>query len=54
MEYKIVRNYQDANKLIDKGYRMLKIDRDKRDRNFFVFLFEYSEGLISDLKKLEK
>ena len=52
MKYKVVRNFNDANKLIDKGYKVLKIDRDKRNRDYLVFLFEYSDNLIDDLNKI--
>ena len=52
MKYKVVRNFNDANKLIDKGYKVLKIDRDKRNRDYLVFLFEYSNELLADLDKI--
>lgn len=50
---KVVRNYNDANVLLSKGYKMLKIDRDKFNRDYFVFIFEYSDELIKELKDLE-
>lgn len=52
MRYKVIRNYNDANKLIDMGYEVKKIDRDRRDREFLIFLFEESDELLSDLKAI--
>lgn len=51
---KCVRNFNDANKLIELGHKLVRIDRDKRDRSFMVFLFEANESIIRDLKSLEK
>lgn len=49
---KVIRNYNDANKLINMGNKILKIDRDKNDRDYFVFIFEYSDKLMCDLKEI--
>lgn len=49
---KVVRNYNDANVLIEKGYKLLKIDRNKNDRRYLIFIFEYSEELIQELRDL--
>lgn len=54
MMIKVVRSFNDANVLLEKGYKMIKIDRDKNNRKFLVFIFEYSEELIRELKELEK
>ena len=36
MRYKVIRNYNDANKLLALGHRILKIDRDKNNRNYLI------------------
>ena len=40
MRYKVIRNYNDANKLLVLRHRILKIDRYKNNRNYLIFLFE--------------
>lgn len=51
---KCVRNFNDANKLIELGHKLIRIDRDKRDRSFMVFLFEANEKIVRYLKNLER
>ncbi|MBE6066194.1 MAG: hypothetical protein E7211_00620 [Clostridium lundense] len=48
----IIRSYTDANKLIAKGYEMLKIDRDKNNRTYLIFIFKNSDELQDDLRKI--
>lgn len=50
----VVKSFNDANVLLEKGYKMLKIDRDRNNRNYLIFIFEYSDELRKDLKELEK
>lgn len=50
----VVRSFNDANVLLKKGYRMIKIDRDKNSREYLIFIFEYSDELRKELKELEK
>ena len=50
----VVKSFNDANVLLEKGYRMLKIDRDRNNREYLIFIFEYSDELRKDLKNLEK
>lgn len=52
MKIKIIRNYNDANKLLERGHRILKIDRDNRNRNYLIFIFEETDMLIKDLKDI--
>lgn len=52
MKYKVIRNYNDANRLIDMGHAMKKIDRDRRNREFLIFLFEESDELLRDLEAI--
>ena len=54
MKYKVVRNYNDANKLLQKGYTIKKIDRDRNNRDFLIFLFEDNEKITKDLENLNK
>lgn len=48
-----VRSYKHANVLIEKGYKLLKIDRNKRDRSQLIFIFEYTDTIRDDLRKLD-
>ena len=50
----VVKSFNDANVLLEKGYRMIKIDRDRNNREYLIFIFEYSDELRKDLKELEK
>ena len=52
VKYKVVRNYNDANTLIEMGNKLLKIDRDRNNRDYLIFLFEYNEKVIKDLNKI--
>lgn len=54
MKLKLVRNFMHANALLDMGHKLIRIDRDKNDRSFMVFLFEANNTIISDLRKLNK
>ncbi|MGU9539175.1 hypothetical protein ACQX0N_09365 [Clostridium tepidum] len=48
----IIRSMTDANTLLEKGHKIIKIDRDKRDRRYLIFLFENSINLQKDLKAI--
>lgn len=50
----MVKNYNDANTLILKGYKILKIDRDINDRKVLIFLFENNINILKELKNLSK
>lgn len=52
IKYKVVRNYNDANTLIEMGNKLLKIDRDRNNRDYLIFLFEYNDKVIKDLNKI--
>lgn len=52
MKYKIIRSMTDANVLLDMGNKVLKIDRDKFNRKYLIFLFEETEKFIKDLEKI--
>ena len=52
VKYKVVRNYNDANTLIEMGNKLLKIDRDRNNRDYLIFLFEYNDKVIKDLNKI--
>lgn len=52
MKLKCVRNFLHANRLLDLGHKLVRIDRDKRNRNYMIFLFESNETIIEDLKKM--
>ena len=36
VKYKVVRNYNDANTLIEMGNKLLKIDRDRNNRDYLI------------------
>ncbi|HCL4466677.1 TPA: hypothetical protein N2D78_003477 [Clostridium botulinum] len=48
----VIKNYNDANLLLKKGHKILKIDRDKNSRNYLIFLFENNEELQKDLRNI--
>ena len=50
----VVKSFNDANVLLEKGYKMLKRERDRNNRDYLIFIFEYSDKLRKDLKELEK
>ena len=52
MKYKVIRNYSDANKLLALGHKILKIDRDRNNRDYLVFLFEKDDTIDKDLNNI--
>jgi len=48
----VIRNYNDANILLERGHKVIKIDRDRRNREFLIFLFVNSDKLQKDLKEI--
>ena len=54
MRYKVIRNYNDANKLLALGHKILKIDRDRNNRDYLIFLFENNDKINKDLKNINK
>lgn len=48
----VIRNYNDANILLHKGHKIIKIDRDIRNRKYLIFYFVNSEQLQSDLLEI--
>jgi len=51
-DIQVIRNYNDANILLERGHKIIKIDRDRRNREFLIFLFENNEKLQQDLKEI--
>ena len=54
MKYKVIRNYNDANKLLALGHKILKIDRDRNNRDYLIFLFENNDKINKDLENTNK
>lgn len=54
MKYKVIRNYNDANKLLALGHKILKIDRDRNNRDYLIFLFENNDKINKDLENINK
>lgn len=48
----VIRSYNDANILLERGHNIIKIDRDRRNREYFIFLFENNDKLQQDLKDI--
>ena len=48
----VIRNYNDANLLLSMGHRIKKIDRDRRNRDYLIFLFYNSQKLQEDLEQI--
>jgi len=53
-EVQVIKTMTDANKLLDLGHLMKKVDRDRDNRDFLIFIFWNSEKLQSDLKNISK
>lgn len=51
MRYFIVTTMTEANELLDKGFKILKIDRNKFDRSKCIFLFEPTQELLNYKRK---
>ena len=50
----VIQNVIMANYLIDNGYPVAKIDRDKFDKSRLVFLFADSSGLRLTMSRFQK
>lgn len=53
-EIQVIKSMNDANKLLDLGHQIKKIDRDRKDRDYLIFLFWNSDRLQKDLKTISK
>lgn len=53
-EIQIIKSMTDANKLLFLGHKIKKIDRDRNNREFLIFLFKNSEKLQEDLESISK
>jgi len=53
-EIQVIKSMNDTNKLLDLGHQIIKIDRDRNNREFLIFLFNNSEKLQEDLKEISK
>lgn len=53
-EYKLVKTWKDANILLENGYNIKRIDRDKFDRSKLVFWFYYEDGVDELLDEISK
>ena len=42
-EYKLVKNWEDANILLEKGFRLKRMDKNRFDKETLVFWFYYDE-----------
>lgn len=52
MVYKVVKNYNDANTLLELGFNLIKIDRNRNDRTKLVFMFEEDSRIDEILKTI--
>ena len=48
----VIKGMTDANRLLKRGFTIVKIDRDKNDRSKLIFIFENTEKLQNDLKEI--
>ena len=48
----IVRNYIDANELLEMGFTMSRVSRDLDDTSRFIFFFKYEDGIKKALKEI--
>lgn len=54
MNIKVIRSMTDANKLIEMGNSIIKVDRDRNNRDFLIFLFYDTEKFRKDLVLINK
>ena len=50
MKYIVITKMRECNELLDKGFRILKVDRDKFDRTRNIYLFEPTDELLNYIK----
>ena len=48
----VIKSMTDANRLLDRGNHIIKIDRDRNDRSKLIFIFLNSVKLQNDLKEI--
>ena len=53
-EYKLVKNWEDATILLEKGFKLKRIDRNRFDKTNLVFWFYYEEGIDIELDYISK
>ena len=51
---RLVRSFTDANKMMDLGHRMIKVDKDRNNSDYLVFIFENDITFRKDLDKLSE
>lgn len=51
---KVVFSKELANKLVNKGFKLLKTEINLKDPKFKVFVFEYSDGLEKAVEEYKK
>ena len=47
----VIRGYRLANYLMDKGINMVRVDRNKENKSWLIFLFEDTQKLRSTITK---
>ena len=47
---RIIKNRWEANYLLDKEHRLLRIDKDLKDKRKVVYLFGYDDTIDEDIK----
>ena len=52
MRYQVIKSMTDANILLDLGNPIKKIDRDRNNKKFLIFLFDNTNKLKKDLAEL--
>lgn len=52
MKYQVIKSMTDANILLDLGNPIKKIDRDRNNKKFLIFLFDNTNKLKQDLAEL--
>ena len=52
MRYQVIKSMTDANILLDLGNPIKKIDRDRNNKKFLIFLFDNTNKLKQDLAEL--
>jgi len=53
-EVQVIKTMTDANKLLDLGHQLKKVDRDRDNRDYLIFIFKNNDKLQQDLKNISK
>lgn len=51
---KVIKTMNTANVLLERGNKIVHIDRDKNNKDYLIFLFDKTDKLLTDLNEVTK